>query len=163
MTTSSVTSTSVLEGSRLPPFRLPRAGGGWLAASDYRARHNLVIAVLPDAGDPATAAALLAIQPHQARLAQDHARAVAIVGGSLSAATALHTRLDLAFPVAADETGAIIDRLAPTAVGGREPVVLLTDRYGEIRRREVGWPALTAVGVVAWLDWLVYIDCLCSC
>lgn len=151
------------EGHRLPPLALPLAGGGRLDLRAWRARFNVVVAVLPEVADPATSAALAALQSYQVGFAEEHARSVAIVGGPLDVATALCDQLGLTFSVAADATNATLDLLTPVTDRERQPVVLLADRYGEIRRREVGWLALSPSGIAEWRGWLTYIDCLCSC
>jgi peroxiredoxin len=151
-------------GRRLPPFRPPLTTGGELALSAYRARANLAIFVLPAGDEPMAATVLTGVAERQADYRERHAQPLAIVGGPVEAVSALQRRLALPYPVAADPDGRVVARLAPRAVDGRlAPVALLADRYAELRAQEIGWPALAPTGQANLLEWLTYIDCLCSC
>ena len=165
MTTSQrvETITPLEVGRRLPPFRLPLTTGGLLTPSAYRGRANLAVFVLPAADEPA-AAVLRGVAERLSDYQERHAQPLAIVGGPVEVVNELQRRLALPYPVATDPDGGVIARLAPRAADNRPaPVALLTDRYAELRAQEIGWPALLPTGQANLLEWLMYVDCLCSC
>lgn len=148
---------------RLPVFRLPLATGGELRPSAYRGRANLALYILPDGRDPRAAAVLAGVAARLAEYRARHTQPLAVAGAPVEVVEALQARLALPFPLAADPDGAVIGRLAPRDAAGRpRPAALLTDRYGEVQTWLAGWAALRPEQQVDLLDWLTYVDCLCS-
>jgi peroxiredoxin len=163
MTAIDASVTPIQPGERLPLLRASLATGGELRPSAYRGWANLALFVLPDAADPRAAETLAGVAAHLAGFRERHAQPLAIVGGALDAVSALQERLGLPYPLAADPDGALVARLAPRDAAGRPlPTALLTDRYGEVRTVLTGWAALQADHLDDLLEWLNYIDCLCS-
>ena len=155
-------STQLAVGQRLPLVSLPTAGGGCLRFSAYRGRASLAVYLLP-ALDAAARDLLTAIAGHLPAYQERHAQPIAVVGGSPVAA-AVQTALALPFPVAIDPNGRVFTALAPLDPAGRpRPAVALTDRYAELRVHLTEPQAVRPDYQPEILEWLTYLDCLCSC
>ena len=156
-------STQLAVGQRLPFVTLPTATGGSLRLSAYRGRASLAVYLLPTLDD-AAGDLLTAIAGHLPAYQERHAQPIAIVGRAPAEATAVQTALALPFPVATDSSGRVVAALAPLDPAGRpRPAVALTDRYAELRVHLTDPEAVRPDYQPEILEWLTYLDCLCSC
>lgn len=149
---------SSLIGQRLPLVRLDTAGGGVLRLATYRGRSSLALYLLP-AADEAARDLLRAITRHLPDYAKRHAQPIAVLGTPPAAARALQTELALSFPLTVDPAG----RLLAAAGASSRASVLLTDRYAEVRVHLTEPEVIRPEHQAEILDWLLYLDCLCSC
>lgn len=149
---------SSLIGQRLPLVRLDTAGGGTLRLATYRGRASLALYLLP-AADEAARDLLRAITRHLPDYAKRHAQPIAVLGTPPAAARALQTELALSFPLTVDPAG----RLLAAAGASSRASVLLTDRYAEVRVHLTEPEVIRPEHQPEILDWLLYLDCLCSC
>lgn len=149
---------SCLIGQRLPLVRLHSADGNALRLTTYRGRSSLALYLLP-AADEATRDLLRAIAHHLPDYAERHAQPIAVLGTPLAAARALQAELALSFPLTIDPTG----RLIAAAGDHSRAFVLLTDRYAEVRVHLTDSEVILPEHQPEILDWLLYLDCLCSC
>lgn len=163
-----------MTAAQMVPFiTLPAADGGSLRLSAFRGRANLALYLLPGGDTPEGRAVLGAIAGGQADFQERHTQPMAVIDAPLAVAEALHRSLALSFPLLADPAGRVAQALAnaplatipasPGPIATDQPRVILADRYGEIRVHQVGWAALHAANQADLLEWLTYIDCLCSC
>ncbi len=156
-------STQLAVGQRLPFVSLPTAGGGCLRFSVYRGRASLAVYLLPALDDGAREL-LAAIAGHLPAYRERHAQPIAIVGRSPAEAAPVQTALELPFPVAADLSGRVFAALVPLDPAGQPQLaVALTDRYAELRVHLTDPEALRPDYQPEILEWLTYLDCLCSC
>ena len=156
-------STQLAVGQRLPFVSLPTATGGCLRLSAYRGRASLAVYLLPTV-DEAARDLLTAIAGHLPAYQERHAQPIAIVGCASAEAAAVQTARELPFPVATDPAGRVVAALAPLDPAGRgQPAVALTDRYAELRVHLTDPEALLPDYQPEILEWLTYLDCLCSC
>jgi peroxiredoxin len=155
---------SLLAGQVLPSSRLPAAGGGEVRLTAYRGRASLAVYLFPGGDSPPARACLAAVAAHLSGYEARHTQPLAILGTPLAVAETVRAALGLPFPLAADEAGRVLARLTGDQSDGEPvPAVLLADRYAEVRVHLTGWAALQADQQPELLDWLTYIDCLCSC
>ena len=155
-------STQLAVGQRLPLVSLPTAGGGCLRFSAYRGRASLAVYLLPALDDGAREL-LTAIAAHLPAYRERHAQPIVILGHS-AAAVPVQTALELPFPIATDPSGRVFAALAPHDPAGQpQPAVALTDRYAELRVHLTDPAALRPDYQPEILEWLTYLDCLCSC
>ena len=157
-------SPALAVGQMIPFLTLPTASGGTLRLSAYRGRVNLALYLFPHGDDVPTSDCLAAVAAHLPTYRERHTQPLAILGGDHAAARRLQAVLDLPYPLAADPDGRAVRALAPQDAAGRQqPLVALTDRYAELRVHLSGWEAIRPDQQPDILEWLTYIDCLCSC
>lgn len=149
-------------GQRVPDFSLQSSAGQRIATSDYRARRNLVLALVGKPAGDAAHALLTELAAHYAEFVAEEAEVLAVVWGPVAEADKAKHRDTLPFPVLADEDGAVHRAFgALNSNGGFAAAVYITDRFGEIfaaYRTGAGEPLPT---VEEMLDWLRFIGLQC--
>lgn len=151
-------------GQTLPSLTLLTTSGERLRLTAYRGKANLALYLMPAGDSDAVRECLEAVEAHLPAYRERHAQPVAILAGPLTRAQELQTLLHLSYPLLADPDGHATRSLASMVKSEpAEPVVVLTDRYTELRTIDTGWDALRAGKQADILEWLTYIDYLCSC
>lgn len=114
------------ERTVLRPFTLPDQRGRLLDLGRFRQQRNLVLLFLNKV-TPVAESLLQGLGEKQAALAEEEAVVVAILHGSPKLAGQLRERLQIPFPVLADEAGELVSSFA-----GPNAALYVTDRFREI-------------------------------
>lgn len=148
------------KGYRLREFELTSALGRTTHLSDCRGRTNLVL-ILSDE-QPETAKLISDAADQYAEIKDQEAEVLAIMRMSREQAAETKQRLNLPYPMLADENGHIHRELGAVDSQGHEcAAVYVTDRFGEVfgAYRTAGGDALP--GVVDILNWLEFVNAQC--
>jgi peroxiredoxin len=153
------TKVQKMVGQVLPDFALPSLRYGMMGISDFRGRRSLIVVFLGDGcGNPGhTLLAELFRRYHEVRA--EEAEVVAVVCATRRELEA--TEWTYPFVVLEDEAGKVHERFGlDTTIGMAQPLVILTDRDGEICCTSRELPDL-ALGVTPILGWLEFVNSLC--
>ncbi len=143
-------------GYRLRDFSLPSLDGKQVGSSGFRGRSNLVLLF---AGRAESKFPLLSeISMRYSELAEEDAKAVAIVQDTREAASQLAQALHLPFSVLVDHDGRVHREFGAADSEGRPaPALYVTDRYGEVFgafRTAAGQPLPAFDEVLNWLEFV---------
>jgi peroxiredoxin len=148
-----------ITGQILPDFALPSRGGALIRVSDYRGRKCLVLVLAGDLAAPRSRQHLAELSRAYGDLQAAEAEVVVVVRVSRSELEARD--LPYRFVILADEAGSVHQRFGcDITVSAVPPLVILTDRYGEIccTSRE---DAALACSLPPILGWLEFVNSLC--
>lgn len=150
-----------LAGEMAPDFTLVSTTSEHVRVSDYRGRLNLIL-VLCGKGDSDKVRSLLGqISKQYSEFTAEEAQVLAVVEGAEVQAEHLKQDQNLPFPVLMDPQSHAHNLARVLTPGsGASPVVLVLDRFGEVRhvcRVEESASADTA----AILDWVRFINSEC--
>src|SRR5581483_8437992 len=115
-----------VEGTIIPAFELPRAGGGRVRVRGYRGRRSLAIYFLHGADCAPCRDQITAIVPRYGDFALASAEPLVILPDSLEAAETFRSELSVPFPVLSDGDGSVRRRYGLDT----EAAVLVCDRFG---------------------------------
>jgi peroxiredoxin len=118
----------------LPDFKLPSSEGQDIRASDYRGVCNLIVILTDDPDNESCLLFLTGLAQHYADFVEEDTEVLAIVHGSVHEAGQIKRKLDLPFPVLADQDARAY-RASDALTSDGRPVmtVYITDRYNEIQ------------------------------
>ncbi len=148
------------KGRRLRDFGLISALGQLIRLSDYRGRSNLVLIFTDDLAESKRLLSEVAAQ--YPPIKNEQSEVLAVMQLSRQEAAEARQRLELPYPVLADEKGRIHQEVGAVDLQGRtSAAVYVTDRFGEVfgvyRTRD----GQRLPGVADLLNWLGFINSQC--
>jgi peroxiredoxin len=153
---AAVASAKLTSKGKVPVFYLPSTAGGQSGPAATRSKYNLVLAFV-DAG-PEGEGYLGDLAAIYDEVLEQAGRAMVVMPVSLDEAKALVERMQLPFPVLADEGGAATARLLG---GDMRAALCVADRYGVVYLLE----KVEGVGALpparSALEWLEFVEIQC--
>ncbi len=151
---------TVKPGGILPLLALPEVDGGQIKTWDFRGRRNLLIIYLHDTDCKECQDFLKQLTLINKEFLEEETELLIIIPAPLSRAITLKDTLGLPGHILADETGEVTQRLGLRMEDSRQPVIIITDRYGEIYyETNSGNHELLSVDEI--LSWLRFIENQC--
>ena len=118
----------------LPDFNLPCSEGQNIRVSDYRGARNLIVILADDPDSESCLLFLTGLAQHYDEFAQEDTEVLTIVHGSVHEAGQIKRKLDLPFPVLADQDARAYRAAGALTSDGRPALTIyITDRYNEIQ------------------------------
>ncbi|MBA4791139.1 MAG: peroxiredoxin [Rhizobiales bacterium] len=138
------------EGAQAPDFSLPRDGGGTVSLKDFAGR-KLVLYFYPKADTPGCTKEAMAFNALRAEFEAANTAILGVSADPVRAQDKFKAKYDLAFPLASDETKAMLDAYGvwgEKSMYGRkymgiERATLLIDATGTVART---WPKVKVTG-----------------
>lgn len=138
------------EGAQAPDFSLPRDGGGTVSLKDFAGR-KLVLYFYPKADTPGCTKEAMAFNALRAQFEAANTAILGVSADPVRAQDKFKAKYDLAFPLASDETKAMLDAYGvwgEKSMYGRkymgiERATILIDGSGTVART---WPKVKVTG-----------------
>lgn len=147
-------------GHLIHDFELISAIGRVIHASDYRGRANLVLLLSDDR--PEAAKLISDLASRYAEIKNEEAEVLALFHDLPEKVAETKQRLNLPFPVLADEDGQIHRKLGATDAQGHDSAaVYVTDRFGEVFGVYRTLEGHNIPGVNDILNWLEFVNAQC--
>lgn len=157
MGTDTATEPKLKVGGMVPLFVLPSTAGGKTGPGAYRSRYNLVLAFLGRGNGADAESYLLSLCTLNADIQAEQGRVTVVVGLPIDEAKVLRSRLQLPFPLLADEDLQVTGRM----LGGEKFGLCVADRFGEAISVEVAQSISELPPASGALDWLIFIQAQC--
>ncbi|MEW6255587.1 MAG: thioredoxin-dependent thiol peroxidase [Pseudomonadota bacterium] len=137
-------------GAQAPDFSLPRDGGGTVSLKDFKGR-KLVLYFYPKANTPGCTKEAMAFNALRGEFEAANTAIVGVSADSVGAQDKFRAKYDLAFPLASDETTAMLEaygvwgekNMYGRKFMGIERATLLIDEQGKIAQ---AWPKVKVEG-----------------
>lgn|SRR5574337_1306340 len=150
----------LLPGGMMPDLAFVSATGRRLRISDYRGRRNLVVVFCGNGKSNAARNLLEQIFRSYSEFESEEAQALAVVQAAGQPPGNFVQGGACPFPVLYDEGGHGHELAGVSAADSDAPVVLVVDRFGEIRHAgRAGQPG--SINAEDVLDWVRYINLEC--
>ncbi len=138
------------EGTQAPDFSLPRDGGGTVSLKDFKGR-KLVLYFYPKANTPGCTKEAMAFNALRGEFEAANTAIVGVSADPVGAQDKFRAKYDLAFPLASDESTAMLEAYGvwgEKSMYGRkylgiERATLLIDAEGKVAR---AWPKVKVDG-----------------